>query len=524
MKMGLCPNPSEEIREAWDNVMFNEFHDILCGCTVRSAAEDALDMFSQSRAAASKMLHKTLGKLCKQINTQIDGVTGAGKENWQIWEEADNGVPLVLFNPHAYPVRYLQQVNAQLASVCDEKGKPVPVQYVYGDSVNMEDKYDTLFPAEIPAMGYAVYWVYKNRVVDPAVPAQNSTKGWEQETERKLCLENQYLSVAFDSDTGWISSMVDKKTGQELLQSPSGIPVVLDDSDYDTWAHYVFAFRKELAKLKADSIGFCEKGCNRSAIRVKYTYGNSKLWVEYLLGHGQKFVEIRIKALWQEPHTQLKLAFTPELAGCRSVAEIPYGIISRPSNGDEQPMLRWCGLMGMDPQGEQRGLAVVNDSKYSYDALDNELRVTLLRNCMFADHMGKREDTVYDFVDEGVHHISLALLPYEGEDTAEAFSLADLMNCPPVAVFDTYHPGVLPREKSFLCIDDPHVALTALKPSEDGKGFVLRLAELSGKQTVCHLTSEILGLEAKLPFAPMEVKTLKVSGPDAAVEVTNFLE
>lgn len=105
MKMELAPSPAEELREAWDNVMFNQFHDILCGCTVKSAAEDALEMFAQSRAVGSKLLYKTLGRICKQIDTQIDGVTGAGKENWQIWEEEDNGVPVVLFN--LIPIQYI---------------------------------------------------------------------------------------------------------------------------------------------------------------------------------------------------------------------------------------------------------------------------------------------------------------------------------------------------------------------------------------------------------------------------------
>lgn len=82
----------------------------------------------------------------------------------------------------------------------------------------------------------------------------------------------------------------------------------------------------------------------------------------------------------------------------------------------------------------------------------------------------------------------------------------------------------MPRSSSFLTVDQPAVALTTLKPSEDGKGLVLRLAELSGKPVVCHLSSTVLGVEADIPFAPMEVKTLKLSGPDNAVEVTNFLE
>lgn len=521
MKMGLAPSPAEEMREAWDNVMFNQFHDILCGCTVKSAAEDALEMFAQSRAAGSKLLHKTLGRICKQIDTQIDGVTGAGKENWQIWEEEDNGIPVVLFNPHSHPIRCFQQVNAQLATVCNEKGEPLPLQYVYGDSVNGEDKYDTLFPVEIPSLGYAVYWGYKNRIVDAAVPRDNGPKGVFPE---ELKLENQFLSVVFDPDTGWISSIKEKDSGKELLDAPSGIPVVVDDKDYDTWAHYVFTFRNELAKLKATAVAFSEKGCNRSGIRVQYEYGRSRIWIEYLLATGQRSVEVRIKVLWQEEHTQLKLSFTPALSQCSSVAEIPYGMIRRPSNGEEQPMLRWTAVEGLDAEGVNRGFAVINDSKYSYDALENELRITLLRNCMFADHMGNRENTLYDFVDEGAHHITLALLPYQEEEVCQAYALADEINCPSVAVFDTYHKGRMPRSCSFLTLDQRAVALTALKPSEDGKGLVLRLAELSGKSVTCHLSSAILGVEADIAFAPMEVKTLKLSGPDSAVEVTNFLE
>ena len=65
----------------------------------------------------------------------------------------------------------------------------------------------------------------------------------------------------------------------------------MDDKEYDTWAHYAFTFRNELAKLKATAAAFSEKGCNRSGIRVQYEYGRSRVWIEYLLADGRRSVE-----------------------------------------------------------------------------------------------------------------------------------------------------------------------------------------------------------------------------------------
>lgn len=513
--LDLAPYPAPKLAAAWENVLFNEFHDILCGCSAKIGLDEAVEMFHESRAAAAKLLHKTLGRLCKQIDTMLDGATNAGKTDWQLWEENDNGIPVVVFNPHSWTYEGHLTINARVRRVCAPDGDEAPLQYVYGDTVNGADLYDTLFPVSVPPMGYAVYWAYKTGTGKDLLTLCAPRD--------ELALENERLRVHFDPQTGHMISLFDKQSGAELLSGPAGAPVILDDSAYDTWAHGQTVFRKELARLTCDSIRFLETGELSETIRVRYTYGASTLQLDYVLRAGAPAVELRVKSIWQAPHTIVKLAFPLALRDCAAFAEIPYGRIERPANGEEEPMLSWCDLTGTGADGASYGLAVANDGRYSYDALHSELRVTVLRNCIYGDHFAAARPIEYDFTDEGLRYATFLLCPHAGAPDGRVSRLAAELNSRPVYVIDTYHNGTLGRTASFAAVDCDHVQLSAVKGAEDGDGYVLRLWETANRPAVCTLSFPLFGRSLPLELGASEVRTLRVTR-DGRLRVTDFLE
>lgn len=522
--MGLKAYPVELFREDWKNVLFNEFHDIMCGCCAKIGIDEAMETFHETRARASRMFHKTLGKLCKQIDTMIDGVSNAGKSDWQLWEEGDHGVPVVIFNPHAWDFRGNISVNAKLAGVADPDGNPVSVQYIPGDTANGSDMFDTLFPVEIPSLGYAVYWAYKNTQLHPSGVVGKIEVETACKPKAAYVLENEYLSVRLNPENGHIVSLFDKRNDRELCDGDCGVPVVIDDTLNDTWAHARFVFREELARLRCESIGWRETGELRNTIRVAYRYEDSRFWLDYSLDRLSEQLNVRMKAVWQTPHTILKLAFPLQLSDCASAAQIPYGRIQRPSNAEEEPMQQWCALLGADSEGKTAGLAVLNNGRYSYDAKDNELRVTLLRNCLYGDHFAETRRLVSDFVDEGLHYLTMAIRPLNGTPNGELDRAAAELNFAPVAVFDNYHTGSMGRVASFASVDGESVNLEVVKGAENGKGYVFRLWETTGNAVSCTLRSDLFGIEQTLSFAPLEVKTLVLDSQTHAVRETNFLE
>ena len=73
---------------------------------------------------------------------------------------------MLVFNPHSFPVHQPVQLNTTVAGVCDHEGRPVPCQLVRGPQTNWEDRSNTLFDARIPALGYALFYVFKDQAFE----------------------------------------------------------------------------------------------------------------------------------------------------------------------------------------------------------------------------------------------------------------------------------------------------------------------------------------------------------------------
>jgi alpha-mannosidase len=226
---------------------------------------------------------------------------------------------------------------------------------------------------------------------------------------------------------------------------------------------------------------------------------------------------------WQEQHRILKLSFPVSVVSARATYEIPYGTITRPVDGRENPGQAWLDVSGTDADGREAGLALANTAKYGYDVLGADLRVTLARSALYADHFGER-DGQGEFMDQGVQHLAYRLLPHAGDwREAGAPRAAAELNNPPVLVMETSHKGPLPLEGRFIEISAPNVAATALKDAEEGDGLVLRCFETDGIETEAFISLPFVAARFKSRFGKNEIKTFRIS-PDGRARETNLLE
>ena len=65
----------------------------------------------------------------------------------------------VVFNPHPYEVTAPVRIDRPIRQACDSRGKETPVQIVRAPRTNRDDKWDGMFMATVPALGYHTYWV-----------------------------------------------------------------------------------------------------------------------------------------------------------------------------------------------------------------------------------------------------------------------------------------------------------------------------------------------------------------------------
>ena len=66
--LGL-PNPAESTEDAWKGVLFNQFHDILCGCSIEAAYDDAKAFFESAKAAALRVEYQALQSISWAVET-----------------------------------------------------------------------------------------------------------------------------------------------------------------------------------------------------------------------------------------------------------------------------------------------------------------------------------------------------------------------------------------------------------------------------------------------------------------------
>lgn len=513
--------PKERLNKAWQNVMFNQFHDIMGGCSIKEAYEDAREFYGEALNIGAETLNAAIQKISWSIDTMGDDIISLSKDkDWKGWETGDRGVPLVVFNPLSWDVTVPIQVNMDCKSITDEEGNTMEIQTVRASQTNGNDKWDTLFIGAVPAMGYKVYWAFRDKEI------KDSVSGGALNVEGAV-LENDYIRLEIDKYSGYIKEIFDKKNNVDVLKGKGSVPVVIDEVDSDTWAHGIFEFRNEAGRFCDASIKLIECGPLRAKLRVTSTYNNSTLQQDFILYNDRPDIEVRVKLDWREKHKLLKLSFPVNVEDPKATYEIPFGFIERPVNGTEEHGHQWLDLSGVVPGRKDLnyGLALLNDSKYSFDVKDNDLRMTVVRSPIFADHFGERDD-LCEYMDQGIQEFKYSLVPHVNSwQKAGVVKKANELNVAPLQIIETYHKGKLPLKFSGLRISEDNVVATAFKKAEDGNGYILRCYETSGNAVKATIEIPMLNRNFKADFGKCEIKTFRIPADERKPVVeNNFLE
>ncbi|MDR1733658.1 MAG: hypothetical protein LBR73_02105 [Oscillospiraceae bacterium] len=515
---------TSELKEAWLNVCFNHFHDIFDGCSIREAYTDVRDMDGYAMTVADHAANTAMLKIARSIDTWLEGVSDPVFEERYCSIDVKYPRPLVVFNACGFAREVPVRTTFACRKVEDSQGNAVPCQNVVASRFTGTDEKDTLFIAKLPAMGYAVYWMWPRTREVPIPEPLGTAKAYE--TDGIVTLENEYLRAAIAPTDGSITltDLVSGKTYADICA-----PTVINDIAPDIWAHDYFVWDDTLGKMEVESVRITEDGSARAVAEVKHSYGKSWLLQRIILATGQKNLVSECKAIWQEPWTMLKMNMPLRGENPTATYEIPGAFIKRPCNGEEEPAMQWADLT-VGPAGSRAGLSLMSDSKYSYACPATEdgamLGLTVIRNSVYADHCAKRPEREYDFCDEGLQRFTYAVYPHTGEaEESEVSRLAHSLNNAPFVVQESYHKGTLPKVNSYGSVDCDNILITAYKLAEDGSGdIILRLFETQGK---AHTTAAIalpqIDAAFYADFAKFEIKTFRVTADGKATQV-NFLE
>ncbi|MEE0692882.1 MAG: glycoside hydrolase family 38 C-terminal domain-containing protein [Lachnospiraceae bacterium] len=500
----------KDFRDAWQKLLFQQFHDTLAGTALESAYFDARNAMGFAMEIADVNLNQALQAI--SWNISID--------------QEEEMLPLVVFNPFERDICtgieadvYASDEDSPL--VIDPQGNHIAVQYIRAKSRLMGRK-RICFVGKVPALGYRVFRFYRNG----AKPDKDKTI--DSLVSSAYSLENERLKLNLDSEKGCIASLYDKKMEREVFAGEAAIAKVFADP-YDTWAHDVTGFMDYVGSFTAERIQVLESGPVKSSLRVISKYASSEMIQDFSLYANSDKVDVKVKVRWNEKHKILKLAFPAGTIFNTNTYESAYGTVKRNSGGGEEPGLSWVDVTGVTGGiGGVYGFGIANNAKYSYSIEKNTLYITVLRSPVYAHHDPYVLDTQEDYpvIDQGISEFNYVICPHSGKwENSRLEEYAREICQPLVIIPETYHKGSLPMEQSFLKLDAQHVFLGAMKKAEDENGYIVRLYESQNQKETCKLELLFCGREIALDFKANEIKTLYIPcNSEEKIREVNMLE
>lgn len=496
---------TDRITKAWERVMFNQFHDILAGCSIKPAYDDAYSAFGCAREVALEVGTFAAERISWRINT-TKFLDRPGSMRDRVWIKEGEGCPMVVFNPHSFPVKSQAFFGMQYVSgVVDSNDNDVEFQIVRAPYTDGRHKNMCMFDVELPAFGYAVYYIYKDEQNFKAKAREN------QFTVTEKSIENSVVKIEF-SDNGAVKSYFNKKENKEYCAGEFK-NVVCEDINNDTWGHKVFDYNQDIGEFGNAEFKVLEEGTMRATVKVTSYYGKSTLEQYYTLYKDSPKVEVKCRINFKEPYKILKTTFPMNVEQPRAIYSMPFGFIEKECDGLEEPAQKWIS------NGE---VALVNDGRYSFCVKGNEMRMIGARACAYLDHFGQEyRDDEMQFLDMDELELKYELFPYA--QLNEVVKEAELFNTPVQLYQETHHSGSLPEVYSGISIDVDNVVVSALKMAQDGSGYILRAYECEGRSVMAEFDFKLLDRKFAFDFKPQEIKTIFIplsSGNVKGVPIT----
>lgn len=493
--------PKNEFTEAWKRVLFMQFHDAMAGTALPEEYVWAADGEGRAVDVAQQAM-----------------LINAERLAWQVPTTDPESQYLFVFNPHAWSTT--QDIEYDLGIregtptlVTDYAGNPIPFQWTQATTAAGRQR--LLAEVKLPPFGYQQIRVAR------AAAEMTPTSTIKADDHS---MENEHLKVTFLPNGAM--AIFDKDANHEVFKSGTGARAVVYNDPNDTWAHNWVAYSDELGQFKLTSTKLLESGPLRAALRVHSAWGNSTLTTDWILYGGSRNLQARVSLDWHEHMKMLKFSYPVEVENPKSTYEIAFGAIVKPTDNEENPGQRWIDVDG-DHNGSTYGLAVINSAKYGYSVDGSDMRVSISRGAVYANHMPVKilPDKDYIWQDQGVQTFEMILAPHAGtwEDT-DIVHQAEEMMTPPLIIYQGIHPGTRPLTDSFLSVDAPDVVISAIKQAEDGDDTIVRMYETAGRESTAHADLKFAHATWTGTFHPFEIKTIRINAQTHAVSEVNILE
>ncbi|HZQ07298.1 MAG TPA: glycoside hydrolase family 38 C-terminal domain-containing protein [Anaerolineae bacterium] len=427
--------PAQELNRLWKLILFNQFHDILPGSSIREVYDDTEREYGDVFASAAKLQANALNALVGE----------------------SSGSNLCAINTLSFPRTEVVELPTNIqGQQVSSNGTPLGV-------------------ISAPPIGYAI-----------GAPITTESRVAVAETDEKFILENGYVRATFHRD-GHLMSLYDLKKKRESIapNARANQFVMFDDNPniYDAWDVDVFHLEKPYKiNHAATRAQITERGPLRAAIEFEYALTpKCSIKQTVSLTAISPRLDFTNEVEWYESHKILKVEFPLNLRAQNATYEIQFGHLQRPTHYNtswdvarfEVYAHKWADLSEPD-----YGVALLNDCKYGHSTYGNIIRLSLLRAPKNPDPSA----------DQGHHTFRYALLPHAGSpQQAGVIDEAYRFNVPLLLRTTDHSPETI----SFFSTNSPALVIDTIKKAEDSNDLIVRLYEAHGTHGTFRLTSTL---------------------------------
>ncbi len=374
----LSSSASAALSDIWEDILFNDFHDILPGSCTEPAEQDALDTYGRAM--------ENIRRLNMQSITAIN----------QAAEPLQAHIPVTVYHSNAgltdVPVEFECMSDYRpfwegewTLKLFNRAGTEIPCQ---------EEQPDARLP----------FHRWRRRI---SFLAKNTAPGVHH-----YSLQPSQIPESPTSEFGILNSNL----------NPHGLSFLSLRDTADSWGTAAWSFREVTGHFEPESPEYIiESGPVRTIYEQNLTFHHSKITVHRICYAEWPVTEYKIRILWNEEQQRLKIAIPTPAADAQLIAQIAGGSEEIPADSQEHVHGTHFAV------GEMR---VAHNGLHGVDYDGKEVRLSILRSAAFCHEQGYdlNNGRSHKFMDMGIHEVKLAIWN-QGPDPD---SVAEWLNAPPL--------------------------------------------------------------------------------------------
>jgi len=433
--------PHDVLDECWEDLLLNQFHDIIPGTSIQRVNQECLDQYYDIE---SKLIHLESEGRKLQVKS-ADYPTGEGIliiENDLSWERSEV---------------FSTELKGNFA---DLEGRPIPCQ-------RGEDGLTYLGLSGIPSMGWK------------AIRCLDEDFVFEKSEMLDGSVENTYFILEIDHTSGVIQRLYDKENKREVIAYGSqanefklyeDIPNLWDAWDVD-------AFYEEVAPSSPRFLGIKRKeaGPVLSSLTLEFEDEHYAIEQRIILYQDSRRIDFETKVDWHENNRMLRVEFPVNVRSAQASFEIQYGHVFRNTHENtswDMAQFEVVAHKWADISQPNYGVGIINDCKYGHKIKGNVISLNLLRSPKTPDP------------DSDMHELQFtyALYPHAGTMVrSDLIRQAYQLNIPINQIRPLVKSGAEGHSSwSFVEVSADNVIIEVVKKSELHDGTLIRAYEAKG--------------------------------------------